>query len=74
MKRERIPTKISKDSADAAKVVAEQIGELTRAKAAVSKTAVLGLATGHTPINVYRQLIGMHRQDGLDFPTWSLST
>ena len=70
MKRERIPTKIFDDSSDAAKVVAEQIADLIRAKAAAGKTAVLGLATGHTPVNVYRQLIGMHRQDGLGFPTW----
>ncbi len=28
---------------------------------------MLGLATGHTPINVYRELIRMHRQEGLSF-------
>lgn len=29
--------------------------------------AVLGLATGSTPINVYRELIRQHQEDGLDF-------
>jgi len=28
---------------------------------------VLGLATGSTPIGIYRELIRMHREDGLDF-------
>lgn len=29
--------------------------------------AVLGLATGSTPIGVYRELVRMHREEGLDF-------
>ncbi len=29
--------------------------------------AVLGLATGSTPLALYRELIRMHREDGLDF-------
>ncbi len=29
--------------------------------------AVLGLATGRTPERLYRALVGMHRDDGLDF-------
>jgi glucosamine-6-phosphate deaminase len=29
--------------------------------------AVLGLATGSTPVGVYRELIRMHKEDGLDF-------
>ena len=29
--------------------------------------AVLGLATGSTPIGIYRELIRMHREEGLDF-------
>ncbi len=28
---------------------------------------VLGLATGSTPLGVYRELIRMHREEGLDF-------
>lgn len=30
-------------------------------------TAVLGLATGSTPLNLYKALIRMHQQEGLDF-------
>ncbi len=29
--------------------------------------AVLGLATGSTPVGLYRELVRLHRQDGLDF-------
>ncbi len=29
--------------------------------------AVLGLATGSTPLGVYKELVRMHREDGLDF-------
>jgi glucosamine-6-phosphate deaminase len=32
-----------------------------------SDHAVLGLATGSTPIGIYRELIRMHRDEGLDF-------
>jgi glucosamine-6-phosphate deaminase len=34
---------------------------------AEGKVPVLGLATGSTPIGVYRELIRMHREEGLDF-------
>lgn len=30
-------------------------------------TIVLGLATGGTPVGVYRELVRMHKEDGLDF-------
>ena len=29
--------------------------------------AVLGLATGSTPLGLYKELIRMHKEDGLDF-------
>ncbi|MFM8982970.1 MAG: hypothetical protein ACKOLA_08700 [Spartobacteria bacterium] len=29
--------------------------------------AVLGLATGSTPVLLYRELVRMHREEGLDF-------
>ena len=29
--------------------------------------AVLGLATGSTPLGLYKELIRMHREEGLDF-------
>lgn len=47
--------------------VAQQIADLIRSKAAAGEKAVLGLATGATPIEVYNELIRMHKVDGLSF-------
>ena len=38
-----------------------------RERAAAGRTVVLGLATGSTPIGVYRELIRLHREEGLSF-------
>ena len=38
-----------------------------RAQRGRRRNAVLGLATGSTPIGVYRELIRMHREEGLSF-------
>ncbi len=67
MNNENIPVRIYSDSQAASRAVAEAIAELIRARQAAGKTVVLGLATGHTPVNVYRELIRMHRQEKLDF-------
>ena len=40
---------------------------MIRAANAEGRPAVLGLATGSTPIGIYRELIRMHRDEGLDF-------
>ncbi|MDY7009193.1 MAG: glucosamine-6-phosphate deaminase [Planctomycetota bacterium] len=48
-----------KMSAAAAKVVAETLNE--------KPDAVLGLATGSTPLGLYKELIRMHTEEGLDF-------
>ena len=50
-----------------ARVVAERIASVIRGKATAGAPAVLGLATGSTPLGVYRELIRMHREEGLDF-------
>jgi glucosamine-6-phosphate deaminase len=47
--------------------VAQRIADLIRSRAALGKPTVLGLATGSTPIGVYRELIRMHQQEGLSF-------
>ena len=51
-------------TAEAASIVAAKIiAQLVRRKT----DAVLGLATGSTPLAMYRELVRMHRGDGLDF-------
>ncbi|MFL5576453.1 MAG: glucosamine-6-phosphate deaminase [Gemmatimonadaceae bacterium] len=65
--RERIRTVVVDDHEDIARLVANRIATLVREKAASGQRAVLGLATGSTPIGVYRELIRMHREEGLSF-------
>ena len=51
-------------SAEAASIVAAKIiAQLVRRK----PDAVLGLATGSTPLATYRELVRMHREEALDF-------
>ena len=64
---EKVPVIIVEQYDDIARLVADRIASLIRAKRAAGEPAVLGLATGSTPIGVYRELIRMHREDGLDF-------
>jgi hypothetical protein len=44
--------------------VANRIATLITEKQAAGERTVLGLATGSTPIGVYRELIRMHRERG----------
>ncbi|MBW7933939.1 MAG: glucosamine-6-phosphate deaminase, partial [Gemmatimonadaceae bacterium] len=64
---EKIPTVVLDDHRDIAIHVARRIAEVIRARNAEGRDAVLGLATGSTPIGVYRELIRMHRDEGLSF-------
>lgn len=54
---------IEADAAGAAATAANLIAAVVRQKT----DAVLGLATGGTPVSCYQALIEMHRRDGLDF-------
>ena len=65
--RERIPVVVVPDHDDIARLVAVRIAKLMRERAAAGAPCVLGLATGSTPIGVYRELIRMHREEGLSF-------
>jgi glucosamine-6-phosphate deaminase len=65
--RERIHTVVVDEHEDLARLVAGRIAALIRERAAQGQRAVLGLATGSTPIGVYRELIRMHREEGLSF-------
>ena len=64
---EKIPTTICADDLEAARRVAGIIADCILANNAKERATVLGLATGHTPIGVYRELIRRHREENLDF-------
>src|ERR687898_875044 len=65
--RERIPTIIVADHDELGRLVASRIVDLVRARNQAGRPTVLGLATGSTPIGVYRELIRVHREEGLSF-------
>ncbi len=65
-REEKVPLVIA-EYVEIAGIVAARIAEVVRAKQGAGEPPVLGLATGSTPIGVYRELIRMHRDEGLDF-------
>ncbi len=47
--------------------ITASIAAVIRERNSFGQRAVLGLPTGSTPVGVYRELIRMHREEGLDF-------
>ena len=47
--------------------VARLVATVIQERNALGQNAVLGLPTGSTPVDVYRELIRMHREEGLEF-------
>src|SRR6266704_5637935 len=64
--KERVPVVIVEYD-EIARTIARRIAEIIKERRREGGHAVLGLATGSTPIGVYRELIRMHRTEGLDF-------
>ncbi len=62
----RVPTVVFPNSVAAAKYVAREIDKLVRARNAAGRHTVLGLATGSTPVGLYRELIRLHKDEALD--------
>ena len=54
---------IQPDADAASRRAARFVAELVRKK----PNCVLGLATGNTPLGTYRELIRLHKEEGLDF-------
>lgn len=64
---EKIPVKIYQNAETGSAFVAAEIAKLIREKAAANQPCVLGMATGGTPIDLYAELVRMHREEGLSF-------
>src|ERR1700730_9660019 len=69
---ERIRTAVFQSSDQAVRLVAVSIAGLIRRCQEEGRPAVLGLATGSTPVKLYRELIRLHGQEGLSF--WNVVT
>lgn len=64
---ERIKTKIYSKALDACCELAQEIAGLIRSRDREGGKTVLGLATGSTPVPLYRELIRLHREENLSF-------
>ncbi|GGG22726.1 glucosamine-6-phosphate deaminase [Pontibacter amylolyticus] len=64
---EKLPVTVYSDEYIASVKVAQRIAELIRYKQGRNEKAVLGLATGATPVKVYSELVRLHREEGLSF-------
>ena len=64
---ERAPLAVFASSIGASKAVAGDVAELIRKRREEGRTAVLGLATGSTPVSFYAELVRLHREEGLSF-------
>lgn len=62
---ERIHNVTFASAAEASKLVAEEIA--TGIRSCINKPYILGLATGSSPIGVYKELVSLHKKEGLSF-------
>src|SRR5689334_8183855 len=62
-----LPTHAFEASDQLARHVAQVVAAIIRDRSARGQQAVLGLPTGSTPVSLYRELVRMHREEGLDF-------
>jgi glucosamine-6-phosphate deaminase len=64
---EKLPVTVYGNQQEASRAVAGRIAALIRSKQSKGENAVLGLATGVTPILVYAELVRLHKEEGLSF-------
>ena len=65
-RREKIPVIICPDHQAIARAIAQEIVDYVQAQGEKGEQAVLGLATGSTPIGVYEELVAQHKM-GISF-------
>lgn len=64
---EKISVSVHEHSGGACKLLAREISDLIRSNTAAGRPTVLGLATGSSPVGLYRELVRLHREEGLSF-------
>lgn len=64
---EKLPVRVYTDEKAAARVIAQRIATVIKNKQSNGLPAVLGLATGNSPVEVYRELVRLHREEDLSF-------
>ena len=64
---EKLHNVIVGNSVEGSIAIAHCIANLILQKQKKNQHCILGLATGSSPLNVYRELVRLHKQDGLSF-------
>ena len=64
---EKLPVSVYPNTKIASKKVARLIVDLILKKQKNGENAILGLATGVTPIDVYQELVRIHKEEGVSF-------
>jgi glucosamine-6-phosphate deaminase len=64
---EKIPVEIFATSNEGSRYAAGEIAKLIKQKQQENKPCVLGLATGSTPISMYKELVRLHKEEALSF-------
>ena len=64
---ERARAAVFASSLEASRTVAAEAAELIRQRQKEKRPAVLGFATGSTPVSFYAELVRLHREEGLSF-------
>jgi glucosamine-6-phosphate deaminase len=64
---EKLPVTVYPNEETASKKVARRISDLIIRKQQNGENAILGLATGATPVGVYKELVRIHKEEGLSF-------
>ncbi len=66
-KYEKLFTNVYENAEIASVKVAREIADMIKEKNSMGKPFVLGLATGSSPIGVYREWVRMHKEEGFSF-------
>lgn len=64
---ENIPSIIYEDNSEASIATAREITNLITGREKKNRKTVLGLATGSTPVGVYKELVRIHKEEGVSF-------
>ena len=64
---EKTHVKVFPNANEGSKALADEIATLIKLKASKNEKCVLGLATGSTPKILYKELVRMHKEEGLSF-------
>jgi len=64
---EHVPLAVFGSSAKASAAMAREVAGLIRSRPKGRPPVVLGLATGSSPVAFYRELVRLHREEGLSF-------